>query len=92
MTNNHPMHRLNRTCRIAPTFTVADWDLYAGCGAAANALNETLATCVNNRLPRCVTHSEMLRMMDRHADCGAADSEPLRFLDAVLDVVYAQED
>ena len=86
------MKRLNKSVRINPQFSWTDWELYdtEGTIRATELLNKLLADLVNAGCDRNEAYTAMYNTMTSQSfsDLGAADSEPLAFLDRVLDEIY----
>ena len=88
------MKRLNKSVRINPQFSWTDWELYDSEGTirATELLNKLLADLVNAGCDRRETFTAMANTMSSESfrELGAADSEPLRFLEDILDEVYGE--
>jgi len=75
--------------------TADDWDLYAskeGANECALRLNQLLEQCVNSRMGMKDTYYRMMNAMETESAFGAADTEPLRVLDYLLNLVYGDSD
>lgn len=75
--------------------TAEDWDLYSskeGVEGAADRLTSSLEDYVNNGLGLQDTRRHMLTLMELESKFGAADSEPLRVLDDLLNLIYGDSD
>lgn len=80
---------------IALFLTAEDWDLYTtkeGADVCADRLNSMLEDCVNARMGLDRTLRYMLDFMESEREFGAADSEPLRVLDELLNMIYGDTD
>lgn len=89
------MKRLNLKLIVDPVFTAEDWQLFTcsmDCSAAANSLNKALKEAINSGVDRRTTRSLVHREMNNLSKFGAADSEPLWFLEQILDSVYGSQD
>ena len=82
---------LTKVTRFTVNFTADDWDLYnvQGRDAAAAEINSVLAQLLNRgELTRGEVEAEMMSVLYRFAELGAADSEPTNFLMRVLDEAF----
>jgi hypothetical protein len=87
--------RIKTRKTIELSLTADDWDLYTskeGAEACALRLNQLLEQCVNYRMGMKDTYYRMINEMQTESAFGAADSEPLRVLDDVLELVYGDSD
>ena len=85
------MRNLNMTVKIDPKFSAEDWQLYTAsmkCTRVANSLNKSLKTLVNNGNTREYVYDSMITIMAHYSNYGAYDTEPIWFLDCVLNQVY----
>lgn len=100
------MNRLTITqsLNIECEFTVDDWELYSTedcCGEkkgifstseeACKDLNFQLETFVNSGYKKALTRKYMQHIMNGVASYGAADTEPMGFLEDVLDRIYGKD-
>jgi hypothetical protein len=87
------MKRLNKSIHVRPEFSWLDWQLYdlPGNVRSAELLNKLLADLVNAGCDRQEVERAMHDTMtsDSFSEIGAADGEPMTFLDAILDEIYA---
>jgi hypothetical protein len=81
---------IDRKVRISADFDVGDWELYSNEEAEdiAEKLNKSLEFYVNNGYAKKEVYDNMMRIMYSHSKAGAADSEPLFFLERVLNEIY----
>jgi hypothetical protein len=90
------MLNLNKTVvvKIDPKFSANDWQLYTAsmpCKRAANALNSNLKKLVNTKGSTVDSvRSGMSSTMAKYSKFGAYDSEPIWFLDHILNQVYKE--
>lgn len=83
------MKHLNLTVQIDPQFSADEWCLYDNSELVALGLNDALRDAVNMPLStKSSVRSVMFRVMKQYASAGAFDSEPIYFLENVLEVVY----
>lgn len=85
---------ITRVVKIKALFTADQWQLYTSsmdCGNAADILNLTLNYHVNQGHDRKTVESEMYKVMNQYSKYGATDSEPIWFLQDVLDRIYGEE-
>ena len=100
------MNRLTitQTPHIECTFTVDDWELYSteDCclekrgifstsEEACKDLNFQLETFVNSGYTKAQARKYMHHIMTDLASYGAADTEPMGFLEDVLDRIYGKD-
>jgi DNA phosphorothioation-dependent restriction protein DptG len=82
------------TVKVLAQFTAQQWQLYISMGEiadrAARTLSEKLSEFVNAGYSREETYRAMVRIMGEYEAVGATDSEPFRFLDAVLDEIFKE--
>lgn len=86
--------QITRTVKINAQFTAEQWQLYSSmdCGAAVDSLNMTLNYHVNHGSDRRTTQAAMHKAMNQYSKYGATDSEPLWFLQDVLDRIFGEEE
>jgi hypothetical protein len=85
------MLNLTRAVKIDPKYTAEDWQLYTAsmkCTKAANALNKSLKTLVNNGNTRQHVYESMITIMSLYSKYGAFDTEPRWVLEDILSQVY----
>lgn len=87
---------IQRVVKIQAHFTAEQWQLYTSkmpceCKVAASALNDELVRCVNLGYSKEDTSRFVRSVMRSWAEYGANDSEPHRFLESVLDEIYADQ-
>jgi hypothetical protein len=91
----HPRLSVQRTLKIEVNFTARDWELYEPdalfTASASDALNRQLKACVNAGATKGETLATMHAQMCLFDDAGATDSEPVAFLERVLDEIYGDE-
>lgn len=90
------MHNL--TIKKSPTiradFSADQWELFTmsfprdEIESIANRLNNELEDYVNNGYTKTETLSGMHDLMKKFSKYGAYDSEPMRFLERVLEEIY----
>lgn len=79
--------------RISLSLTAEDWDLFdmPNNDIAANALNVWLEMEVNAGKSRAEVTSAMSKMMmGSIREYGTADTEPMRVLERLLDIIYGE--
>lgn len=85
------MKNLNMRVHIEPTFTAEEWQLFTAsmdCAKVAEKLNYELKIVVNGGNERFQVEKHMEQWMRKFAEYGAYDSEPIWFLQQVLDEIY----
>ncbi len=83
------------TKKIALSLDAEDWELYTDMDQvdlAANALNAILESEINSGKSRSEVESAMSKFMMNTTirNFGAADTEPMRVLDIILNNVYGE--
>ena len=80
---------IDRKVRISADFGAEDWELYSNeeSDDIAEKLNKSLEFYVNNGYTKKEVYDNMMKIMYSHSKAGAADSEPLYFLEKVLNEV-----
>lgn len=89
------MFGLTKDVKYKVDFSAAQWDLYTSsmdCGEVAGKLNRMLTELLNAGIPREEVEKNMFVYMDRFDEYGAADSEPQRLLERVLDEVFNERE
>jgi len=90
------LRRKIRTRKTIDLFlTAEDWDLYStkdGVEGAADRLNAELERCVNEGMGIDDTSRIMIKTMEYEREFGATDSEPVRVLEDLLDLIYGDSD
>ena len=93
---NSYLRRKIRTRKTIDLFlTAGDWDLYSGMegvDGCADRLNSELERCVNEGMGLQDTRRIMLNTMEYERSFGASDTEPVRVLDDLLDLIYGDSD
>lgn len=82
---------LAKTTKYRAEFSADQWELYTSsmdCREVADKLNRMLTELLNGNIPRHEVEKNMLVYMDRFAEYGAADSEPMRLLERVLEEAF----
>lgn len=85
---------VDRKVNISADFTAEDWQLYCDqeeSEEVAEKLNKRLEFLVNNGFSAEDVHRNMWRMMNEYSNFGASDSEPIRFLNNILNKIYIKE-
>lgn len=88
------MQGLTVSVQISAHFTADQWELYTAShpedvmATVAEELNTALSDAVNLGLGRRAVEGRVHSVMIKNAKYGAADSEPIGFLQYVLDKVY----
>lgn len=86
------MKNLNMRVHIEPAFTAEQWQLFTAsmdCKNVAEKLNYELKIVVNgDSMSRAQIEQHMHQWMRKFAEYGAYDSEPIWFLQQVLDEIY----
>ena len=85
---------VDRKVNITAAFSAEDWQLYLDSEESeeiAHKLNKRLEFLVNNGFTSEDVHRNMWRTMNEYSRFGAADSEPMRFLNNVLNSIYVKE-
>jgi hypothetical protein len=90
----HPHLKVERVIKIRADFTAEDWQLYSDekhlyASVIASRLNRQLEDYVNRGETRAEVTRFMHSLMRHHAVDGAHDTEPMAFLERVLDQIYA---
>jgi hypothetical protein len=88
------MYGLQKQTTFKADFSASQWDLYTSamdCNEVARKLNSVLTELLNLGIPREEVEKKMCAYMDRFAEYGACDSEPMHLLDRVLDEVFNDE-
>lgn len=91
-----PRLSVQRALKIEVAFTAHDWDLYEPdalfTAAVVGTLNRQLEACVNAGMTKGQTLATMHALMcNFDEDTGATDSEPVAFLERVLDEIYGED-
>jgi hypothetical protein len=89
--SNYLRNKMGIKTHVDLSLTADDWDLYTDhrdADLVANALNVAFNSTVNAGHPREFVSKEMQRIMYAYRTVGATDSEPLRVLDTMLDIVF----
>ncbi len=85
--------RIQIDFKVEPS--ASEWQLYepqsASSVAASCVLNATLVSLVNEGKSRREVEHGMYEQMRAYRDLGAIDSEPLRYLEWLLDRIYREE-
>ena len=85
------MKGLTITKNIRCDFTPEQWGLFTfskDCTDAAKVLNNTIETSYNEGLSYNETYDRTFRIMKTYREYGAFDSEPLYFMEQVLNEIY----
>lgn len=86
------MNGLNKVVTIDPQFTAKQWGLYERNDLlfdAAYYLNAQLKNCVNlYKMDKSNVRMHMQLQMNQFAEYGAADSEPMQFLEKILAEIF----
>jgi hypothetical protein len=80
--------------KISASFTADDWELYTddeNAEEVAEKLNEHLEFFVNSGFESNEVHNKMWKIMNEYSKFGAADTEPMYFLDSVLSEIYSSK-
>lgn len=80
---------------ITLSLTAEDWDLYSTMDqveAVANVLNTNLEVAVNTGMGATAAVSYMMKVMEDYSKYGAMDTEPLRVLDDLINLIYGDSD
>ena len=84
---------IKRIVKIEACFTARQWQLYDGdqiiSACVAGELNREIERCVNLGYAKEDTSRFVRSVMRQRAEFGADDTEPHRFLEQVLDEIYA---
>jgi hypothetical protein len=89
------MKRLNLKPTIDPVFTAEEWQLFTcsmDCTGPAGELNYNLKWAINSGLTRRDAEKHMGEIMRKLSDFGACDSEPIWFLEPIMDKIYGGSD
>lgn len=90
------MRNLTLRREVNVDFTADQWQLYtasfpaAELAAAAQRLNQSLEAAVNSGADRSTVYSTMQTVMNELSSFGAADSEPIWFLQDVMEEIYGE--
>jgi len=91
-TNMKNLH-VKRIVKIEACFTAGQWQLYSDdqiiAACVAGELNREIERCVNLGYAKEDTSRFVRSVMRQRAEFGADDTEPHRFLEQVLDEIYA---
>lgn len=82
------------TVKVKIKFTANQWQLFSdmeGVDVAVDDLNSTLETSVNEGKTRQEIIDIMDVIMSKHADVGAADTEPDQLLADALDEIFGKQ-
>ena len=86
------MNNLKIRKNISVNFTADQWELYTesmNCSAAVYTLNEYLEHLVNEgEYDKKTVLNKMMEKMRNFSSYGACDSEPIYFLETVLEEIY----
>jgi hypothetical protein len=85
--------RVKKTIELS--LTAEDWDLYStkeNVEGVANVLNQNLQHVVNSGVGCTDAIRHMCKVMDQYAKYGAADTEPMRVLDDLINLIYGDSD
>ena len=85
------MRNLTVTKQIKVNFTAEQWDLYThakDCTVAASELNRALESSFNRGATRTEVYNDVYEVMKRNSSYGAGDSEPIYFVEDVLNELY----
>jgi hypothetical protein len=88
-----PFDSLAMKSSIDPTFPAEDWQLFSdkeGVVHAVNDLNATLRACYNSGSSKADTYRAMCSVMHHYSKFGAEDTEPIQFLEDILDDIYGE--
>ena len=85
---------ITRVVKINAQFTAEQWQLYSSmeCDLAVKALNTALNFFVNSGVDRREVQKGMHKVMNQYSKYGSTDSEPIWFLQDVLDRIYGEEE
>lgn len=86
---------INRKVTICATFTAEQWQLYSsmdGVDSVADGLNNALNLLVNRGFDRKTVENSMHKEMQAVRHFGAIDSEPMWFLQDVLDEIFTKSE
>lgn len=84
--------KVRRTVQLS--LSAEDWQLFTNsmdCRDAALGINTGVALAINGAETRREAEKGAFAVLSNYADFGAADSEPLWILEAVLDHVFGEE-
>ena len=85
------MRNLTVTKQIKVSFSPEQWELYTyetDCSNAARELNRALELSFNEGADRREVYKKVSEAMERNAQYGTCDSEPIYFLESVLEELY----
>ena len=88
------MIALNMHIQIDPQFSADDWQLLTrsmDCSKVAEKLNHELKIIVNGNNARSIVEKHMHQWMAKFAEYGANDTEPIWFLEQVIDEIYGNQ-
>lgn len=76
--------------KIELTATVDDWELFdmPGADAAVEHINKTIVEAVGAGDSRSDVYRKAYAVMKQYANLGACDSEPMYYLEDILDKVF----
>lgn len=86
------MKGLSIVKQVRCSFSADQWGLYTttkDCTFAARDLNRCIETYFNQGLTYNEVYDKTYEVMKKHSSYGAADSEPMYFLEDVLNHLYA---
>jgi hypothetical protein len=88
---------IKRVVKIDVWFTADEWQLYVvefpvECRVVAQQLNQTLAQYVNRGEDRETVTRFVHSLMRGNSMYGAADSEPIAFLERALDEIFGEQE
>jgi hypothetical protein len=88
------MNGLNKSVQIDPKFTWRDWQLYdmPDVSIVASDLNMTLKRAVNDGKTKLEVNWIMTKLMSVYRGFGATDSEPMYFLERVLNEIFGEDE